>query len=104
MSEQQDKRSAKGGKPPVDNAAQGEGQQPIQGEGDYQAARRFRKESEEFVAKADVEGLARQAAPSSAKEARDLALAEERGRDRSKGDDAADPGIMYPGRKPDAPR
>jgi hypothetical protein len=104
MSEQQDKRSAKGAKPAVEDTAHGEGQQPIQGEGDYQAARRFRKESEEFVAKADVEGLARKAAPSSAKEARDLELAEERGRDRSKGDDAADPGIMYPGRKPDAPR
>jgi hypothetical protein len=104
MSEHQDKRSRKGGKPEVSDKAPGDGQQPIQGEGDYQAARRFREESEEFVAKADVEALARQAAPASAKEARDLALAEDRGRDRSKGDDAADPGIMYPGRKPDATR
>jgi hypothetical protein len=101
MSEQKDQQSSDKG---MDKDVQGADQRPIQGEGDYQAARRFRKDSEEFVAQADVEALARKAAPSSAKEARDLALAEERGRDRSKGDDAADPGIMYPGRKPDAPR
>ena len=108
MSEHQEhQRSAKASQPDakdVKDSGKGDAQQPIQGEGDYQAARRFRNESEEFVANADVESLARQAAPSSPKEARDLALAEERGRDRSKGDDAADPGIMYPGRKPDAPR
>ncbi|MFI4866986.1 MAG: hypothetical protein ACHQDB_07765, partial [Steroidobacterales bacterium] len=68
------------------------------------AANRYRHDVEEFVAHADVDALAHQAAPSSAKEARDLALAEDSGRDRSKGDDAADRGIMYPGRKPDANR
>ncbi len=52
----------------------------VQGEGDYEAA------------------------PASAREARDLALAEDRARDSSKGDDAADPGIMYPGRRIDAER
>jgi hypothetical protein len=109
MSEQNNRQSPKGGKPGVDEpgvdkSVQGDGEQPLQGEGDYEAARRFCKESEEFVSKADVEALARKAAPSSAKEARDLARAEESGRDRSKGDDAADPGIMYPGRKPDATR
>jgi hypothetical protein len=92
MSEHTDRRSRKQRKP------QGNG--VLQGEGDYQAARRYREEVTEFVSKADVDTLAREAAPSSAKEARDLALAEDRGRDRSKGDDAADPGIMYPGRKP----
>lgn len=102
MGEHQDKRARKDRKPRLTDSAQAEG--TIQGEGDYQAARRFREQSEEFVAKADVDALAREAAPSSAKEARELALAEERGRDRSKGDDAADPGIMYPGRKPDANR
>jgi hypothetical protein len=77
---------------------------PVQGEGDYQAANRYRQDVEEFVAHADVDALAHQAAPSSAKEARDLALAEDSGRERSKGDDAADPGIMYPGRKSDPNR
>jgi hypothetical protein len=74
--------------------------QDVQGEGDYRAARRYRREVSDFVAKADVDALAREAAPTSGEEARDMALAEERGRDRSKGDDAADAGIMYPGRKP----
>jgi hypothetical protein len=72
----------------------------VQGEGDYRAARRYRQEVSDFVSKADVDALARAAAPTSGDEARDLALAEERGRDRSKGDDAADAGIMYPGHKP----
>ncbi|MGC2461926.1 MAG: hypothetical protein WA446_13305 [Steroidobacteraceae bacterium] len=63
MSEHTDKRSRKNRKP--------QGNETVQGEGDYQAARRYRREVTDFV-----------------------------GRDRSKGDDAADPGIMYPGRKP----
>jgi hypothetical protein len=76
----------------------------VQGEGDYQAARRFREKERDFVAKADVDSLAHAAAPGSPKEARDLALAEDSAKDRSKGDDAADPGIMYPGRKSDPNR
>jgi hypothetical protein len=91
MSEHTDKRAPKERKPRAKKL--------VQGEGDYQAARRYREEVTEFVAKADVDALAHEAAPSSAKEARDLALAEDRGRDRSKGDDAADPGLMYPARK-----
>lgn len=63
MSEHTDKRPRKNRKP--------QGNETVQGEGDYQAARRHRREVTDFV-----------------------------GRDRSKGDDAADPGIMYPGRKP----
>ena len=102
MGEHDDKGSRKDRKQRVEQAERDHGQERFQGEGDYQAARRFREDSEDFVSKADVEALAREARPNSAREARDLALAEERGRDRSKGDDAADPGIMYPGRKPDA--
>ena len=96
MGENTDKRSSKDRKPGA-NAK-------VQGEGDYEAAERYREEVKDFVATADVDALAHEAAPGSAKEARDLALAEERGRDRSKGDDAADPGIMYPGRKSDPAR
>jgi len=91
MSDHTDRRSRRQRKP------QGNG--ALQGEGDYQAARRYREEVTDFVSRADIDALAHEAAPDSAKEARDLALAEERGRDRSKGDDAADAGIMYPGRK-----
>jgi hypothetical protein len=102
MSGHNDKRSRKDRKPrPGDTVGI---KDSVQGEGDYRAAKRYRENVEQFVATADVDALAQQAAPSSAKEARDLALAEDRGRDRSKGDDAADPGIMYPGRKPDANR
>jgi hypothetical protein len=96
MSEHKDKRSRRDRRSRPND--------PVQGEGDYRAANRYRHDVEEFVAHADVDALAHQAAPSSAKEARDLALAEDSGRDRSKGDDAADPGIMYPGRKPDPNR
>jgi hypothetical protein len=71
----------------------------IQGEGDYQAAHRYRKEVDEFLAHADVDKLARSAEPKSAKEARELALAADVGLQRSKGDDPADAGAMYPGRK-----
>jgi hypothetical protein len=76
----------------------------VQGEGDYEAAGRYREQVKDFVSRADIDALAREAAPTSAKQARDLALAEDSGRDRSKGDDAADPGIMYPGRKSDPGR
>jgi hypothetical protein len=67
----------------------------IQGEGDYEAARRYRKNVSEFVNKADIDKLAQNARPLSAKEAREMALADESARVRSKGDDPADVGIMY---------
>jgi hypothetical protein len=70
----------------------------VQGEGDYEAARRYRKELGEFLEHADVDEIAKRAAPQSALEARELALAADRGRKRSKGDDPADVGAMYPGR------
>lgn len=101
--------SEQAGKPSRDQSQSGKTdpkvqKEGIQGEGDYQAARRFREKESDFVAKADVNSLAHAAAPGSPKEARDLALAEDSGKDRSKGDDAADPGIMYPGRKTDPNR
>jgi hypothetical protein len=55
------------------------------GEGDYEATRRFRKRSESFIAKHDVTKLARQAAPRSKDEARELQQAEASGRARAKG-------------------
>jgi hypothetical protein len=69
----------------------------VQGEGDYEAAERYREKVTDFVKRSDVDDLARKAAePLSEREARDNALAEESGRARSKGDDPADIGIMYP--------
>ncbi len=70
----------------------------VQGEGDYEAAHRYREEVQEFLESSDVEERARAAAPESAKQERDLALAEEQGKGRSKGDDPVDVGLMYPGR------
>jgi hypothetical protein len=64
-------------KPPVD---QPDSQSQVQGEGDYESARRFRKDSENFLKKADVPDLARRAAPHSKEEAEELEKAEEVGR------------------------
>ncbi len=59
----------------------------IQGEGDYDAARRYRKDVEDFVATEDVDAAAHAAAPRTEQEKRELAAAEEQGRARGKGDD-----------------
>lgn len=67
----------------------------LQGEGDYDAARRYREKVTDFVKRSDVDQLT-QGQPLSPKDARDFALAEEQARTRSKGDDPADVGIMYP--------
>jgi hypothetical protein len=73
----------------------------VQGEGDYEAARRYRDDVHEFLQRTDVDEQARAAAPESAKQERELALAEDQGKDRSKGDDPVDIGLMYPGRRRD---
>jgi hypothetical protein len=57
----------------------------IQGEGDYEAARRHRKRAEEFAAERDTERLAREAEPTSEEEDRELRDAEREGRARTKG-------------------
>lgn len=102
MSEHKDKRSREERKPGVNHDLEADEHRgdALQGEGDYQASSRYREQVADFIATADVDSLARKAAPDGAQQARDLALAEARGRDRSKGDDAADPGLMYPNRKP----
>lgn len=69
----------------------------IQGEGDYEAARRYREEVTEFVKTSDIEKLAKEAEPQSAKEVRELDVAERAGKAHSKGDDPADLKIMYTG-------
>lgn len=73
----------------------------LQGEGDYDAARRYREKVTDFVKRSDVEELTH-GQPLSPKDARDYALAEERARTRSKGDDPADVGIMYPHERPNS--
>lgn len=61
----------------------------VQGEGDYEAARRHRKRVSEFIENNDVEKAAVRAAPESAAEAEELKAAEEDGKERAKGEDPA---------------
>jgi hypothetical protein len=56
----------------------------IQGEGDYESARRYRKDVERFVTENDTEELAREAEPQSEQEADEMLDAEREGRSRSK--------------------
>jgi hypothetical protein len=64
-------------------------EEKVQGEGDYQAARRFRKRSEEYVENNDIEKAALRAAPETSQEAEDLKAAEAAGKKRAKGEDPA---------------
>ena len=64
-------------KPPVDKTNP---QSKVQGEGDYESARRFREDEERFLKNADVPELAKRAAPRSKEEAEELKKAEEVGR------------------------
>jgi len=61
----------------------------VQGEGDYQAARRYRKRTADYVENNDVQKAARNAAPRSRAEAQQLAAAEAAGKKRAKGEDPA---------------
>jgi hypothetical protein len=61
----------------------------VQGEGDYEAARRHRKRVSEFIENNDVEKAAVRAAPETEAEAKELADAEEQGKERAKGEDPA---------------
>jgi hypothetical protein len=59
----------------------------IQGEGDYEAARRYNEKATEHARSADVEGEARDAEPADAREEDELEEAEEKGRARAKDED-----------------
>lgn len=59
----------------------------VQGEGNYEAARRYNDASREHAENADVEGEARDAAPLDDAEADELELAEEEGRARAAEED-----------------
>jgi hypothetical protein len=56
----------------------------VQGEGDYEAARRYEADVGHFVRSANIERAARAAAPQNEDEARELAEAEAAGRQRAK--------------------
>jgi hypothetical protein len=61
----------------------------VQGEGDYEATRRYRKRTDEFLKNNDVEKAAIRAAPTSQREAESLEAAEAAGKRRAKGEDPA---------------
>ena len=58
----------------------------VQGEGDYEAGRRYDKASREFAHSGKVEPAARDAAPEDAREAAELEQAEQKGKSHSKGE------------------
>lgn len=62
------------------------GKNNVQGEGDYDAARRYDKAAKEFAESGKVEPAARDAAPQTAAEAEELKRAEEAGKSHSKGE------------------
>jgi hypothetical protein len=74
--------------------------QKIQGEGDYEANRRYQKRTEEFVENHDVDEIAEQAAPDTPAEAGELRAAEEAGKRRAKEEDPALQRRETPERKP----
>ena len=59
----------------------------VQGEGDYDAARRYDKAAREFAESGKVEEAARDARPTSPQEADELARAEREGKSHAKGED-----------------
>ncbi|MBV9346088.1 MAG: hypothetical protein JO341_14805 [Gammaproteobacteria bacterium] len=68
--------------------SQGSERDPVQGEGDYESARRYDRDVKRYVKTADVERAAREAEPRSEEEAEDLEAAEDVGRSRGKGETA----------------
>jgi len=73
-------------------------QDKVQGEGDYEAGRRYDKASREFAESGKVEPAARDAAPADEREADDLKRAEEAGKSHAKGEDP----LLNQKRKPGA--
>lgn len=59
----------------------------VQGEGDYEAGRRYDEKSREFVKNNDVDQAARDAEPASQAEQREMEQAEEQGKSRAKEED-----------------
>src|SRR3954454_6416033 len=66
----------------------------VQGEGDYESARKFDRDEAAFVRSGKVDQAARDAEPKSPEEAEAMRKAEEEGRSRSKGED---PALTNPG-------
>ena len=61
----------------------------VQGEGDYESAKKFDDDEAAFVKSGRVNKAAREAEPTSQAEADEMKKAEETGKSRSKGEDAS---------------
>ncbi len=61
----------------------------VQGEGDYEAARRYRKRTKEYLENNDVAKAAVRARPTTRAEAQAMQAAEAAGKKRAKGEDPA---------------
>jgi hypothetical protein len=72
-------------KPEQPSADRAKSDPPVQGEGDYESARRFDADARRFLDSADVPELARRAAPRSKEEAAQLKEAEAVGRSHAVG-------------------
>lgn len=72
-------------KSPADRPPQNKTAPKIQGEGDYESARKYDEDTRQFLESADVPELARRAAPGSKEEAATLKQAEEIGRSHAIG-------------------
>jgi hypothetical protein len=72
----------------------------VQGEGDYDAARRYSKEVKDYVDSADIDKAAHDAAPKSPDEQREMDEAEREGRSRSKAGKERDMNLEREAKKP----
>ncbi|MBV9697151.1 MAG: hypothetical protein JO005_09520 [Gammaproteobacteria bacterium] len=63
----------------------------VQGEGDYESARRYDRDVKKYLENADVERAARDAEPRTEAEAEELEAAEDEGRRHARGPDAPKP-------------
>jgi hypothetical protein len=72
----------------------------VQGEGDYEAARRYRKEVKDYVDSADIDKAAHDAAPKSPDEQREMEEAEREGRSHSKAGKERDMNLKPEAKKP----
>lgn len=73
-------------------------QDQVQGEGNYEAARKYDKDAREFAQRGDVDKAARDAEPRDAGEAKQMDEAERAGKERAKDED---PLLSRPERIPD---
>ena len=88
MSGPQDKDSTRQqGQSSAGQGQQQQGKDRVQGEGDYDAARRYDQAAREFAESGRVDEAARNARPTSAEEAEQLRRAEREGQSHAKGED-----------------